>query len=202
MKKNIVKPMALMLVAAFLALEAQPLMAQNDNSGQQTEKKEKKKSKFGSFIRKVGEATTGINMSDELMVKMPLELKMHVKVGEVTAVGDPASGQVLITVSVVTTEDARFNCGSVDLNGDKCMDSKGKEYRVNGLWRADSENAQTKKGIPHSYQYVAYGLPTDLSAIELLPLAYGYYASGYKTTSIDTHEEIQIRNIAIEWKTE
>ncbi|MBP3764113.1 MAG: hypothetical protein J6I49_09620 [Bacteroidales bacterium] len=199
MKHNNWKWAASVALVAVMAMGSVPASAQSDKPEQKTEKKEKKKSKFGSFVRRVGEATTGINMSDELMVNMPMELKMHVKVGEVTAVGDPASGQVLITVTVTTTEDARFNCGSVDLNGDKCLDAKGREYKVNGLWRADAENAQTKKGIPHTYQYVAYGIPTDLTSIELLPLGYGYYAGGFKTTTIDTHEVINIRNIPIEW---
>ena len=191
-----------MLVVSFMAAGFNPVMAQDDNGGQQSEKKEKKKSKFGSFIRKVGEATTGINMSDELITAMPMELKMHLKVSEVTAVGDPATGSVLVTVTVVTSEDARLLLGQTMRKSDKAVDSKGKEYVVDGIWQGVDGQENTHKGIAHAYQYVAYNYPADEKQIELLPLDYGYYASGYKTTTIDTHENIQLRNIDIEWKAE
>ena len=117
-----------MLVVSFMAAGFNPVMAQDDNGGQQSEKKEKKKSKFGSFIRKVGEATTGINMSDELITAMPMELKMHLKVSEVTAVGDPATGSVLVTVTVVTSEDARL------LLGQERQSRRFKGQRICGGW--------------------------------------------------------------------
>lgn len=201
MKQNSIIKVGALALVAVLALNASPLRAQSDQPEQKTEKKEKKKSKFGSFIRKVGEATTGINMSDELIIDLPLELRKYIAVEEVTAVGDKATGVVLVTCTVKPREQAKLLFGGSSIGGKEvAYDSKGNKYAVKRV-DADDHYTVIPAGTPYKYQF-AMQVPTELEAIEMLYLNYIYEGSAQFGSYQEADMHVQLRNIAIEWKAE
>lgn len=78
---------------------------QAQETKQEQQQPEKKKSKLGSFVRKVGEATTGINMSNETFAVIPFDAQKLISMEVVSCTGNINTGQVLLTLAVKAKQE-------------------------------------------------------------------------------------------------
>jgi len=175
----------------------------------QEQTKTKKKSKFGSFIRNVGEATTGINMSDETFVSLNIDAQKMIEIGVVSCIGDSKTQTVTLTLYVKakadgTQTDLGKSCGH---NGnDNCVtayDAKGNTYsgtEVGEYTKIGSKENPT--GIPVQYQFVFSDIPATLKQIEVVMVEfYTLNPNNHLGSNMSSVNPIQIRNIPIEWGT-
>lgn len=172
----------------------------------QEEKKEVKKaktSKFGKFIRKVGESATGINMSDETYVKASPSINKILKFTPKDCYGTLESGEVVFNLSLGLSDDfrtltlgKRFGGGRFDV---ECYDADGNKY--NGQIIGHYKTTDLLSSIPLNITMVFQKIPANLKQIEVIQIS-DYYLRTNKelVTSGNTHESIQIRNVNIDWK--
>lgn len=151
---------------------------------------EKKKSKFGSFMRKMGESTTGINMTDEPFITNPVSDQLDLQI--IGCYGDSASRQVQL-VLMVTSKKSTFEAAVIG-GGTEAYDTKGnvfKEYSSSG------DDALLPLGIPVRYTIKRIEkVPPTLKAFELIRAKYylnaGNHSGGQK-------KMIELHNIPIQW---
>ncbi|MBP3254269.1 MAG: hypothetical protein J6M30_07155 [Bacteroidales bacterium] len=104
---------------AFAAVNAQT----DDKSG----KKERKTSKVGSFLKKTVEASTGLNVSDEVYITMENKrLNDKIDLGFVGCYGDSKTGDVYMVVTAKMKTDRI----KVYINTENAATAKGKMYNT------------------------------------------------------------------------
>lgn len=183
-----------LLCAAPLTVCAQEEQ-QTETSAQQQEPK-KKKSKFGSILRKMGEATTGINMSNELFTVIPPVVKRNFDIEVVGCYGDRDSETVtLIFIAKSKKAKADFRVGSI-YGSDKAYDSKGTTFDRTGT-RQVSQDCPV--GVPVKYELAFKGVPGTLKALELISLNWWMSAGSDKGHSNSDTPNMEFRNVPILW---
>lgn len=187
------------LFIALALFAAGSLMAQTDTETtsskkeskktENTEKEKKEKGKFGAFLGRLGEATTGINMTDEPFIVNPLSSQIDVQL--VGAYGNPTNGEVTLVIKVkMKTHDKYAGFGGY--NGLMAYDKNGKTYK--GGASTDKE-IQTPKDLWVELKLDGYHIiqkvPETLAAFELINLK-AHVARTNRAT-------IELRNIPILW---
>ncbi len=203
-----------LLVGGFIVLgmsvSAQDVETTTDNTTEtaQTDgkkaKKEKKPSKFGNFMRRLGESATGINMSNELFVAMSLEMQQRIEIGLESCTGNPETGEVI----AIFTYKAKSGDGWFRLGTDKrtltAADAKGNAYVGKSINTYDTEtnfqgNMHLTQGVV-ARQAFAFVLPKEWTSIEVVKAEfYCNVGGGSIASSMSDVEPIQIRNIPITW---
>lgn len=185
---KLIKTICLIVTTTSLLLGSQTLCAQNDTE-------ENKTSKFGNFLRRIGESATGINMSDELFIKFDTKAQTAAQIMEVSCEGNPANGEVLVTLRIMGKQDGvTLSLGGSD---DYATDAKGNKYHVT---ERHIKKQDLITDVPIRYEFIIQKVPTDLAYIERLYL--NFYMSGAVTvgSNMSGVNELQIRNIPIKWK--
>lgn len=180
------------IILAMCALLLSTVSAQN-------EPKEKKQSKFGSFIRRVGESATGINMSNELFVSFDMKAQTAAQILEVACEGNPASGELLVTILA----KAKKNGTTMELgSGDSfAADAKGNRYTIVPRTSKSTGHLDLMVDVPTRYEFIVKDVPTALTAIELLSIGFYIVTPDFRIGSNAAGVELmQIRNIPIKWK--
>jgi hypothetical protein len=188
----------IILLAVLATFTVGSVMAQteskNDSVPAKTEKTEKKKSKFGSFLKKVGEKTTGINMTDEPFIVNPNPAAFDAEF--IGAYGNSAEGRVTIAFRVKTkivVSQASFG-GSVGGTGESiAYDTKGKTFKQHS---GDPVRVDAAKGVWTEVKLDGFkssfeNVPADLKAFELIKVSFYFSA---KDRGI-----LELRNIPIQW---
>lgn len=158
----------------------------NLSFSQTDEKKEKKASKLGSFLKKTVEATTGLNVSDEIyMTQENNKLVGEADIGFVGCYGDSKTGNVYLVLTVnFHNDDGKFS-----LSIPAAVSSKGKVYKND-----KSLTFETVKGVPVE-------LNTEKAPIKNVPASLKHFES----IKIYTHlvgrivEHIYLHNVPILW---
>ena len=175
--------------------------------GQSTEKNEKKKSKLGSFIRKVGESTTGINMSNETFVAMDFDAQKLIELEVLSCKRDSTTQAVLLTLGVKARQNGIKTalgkpCGSGNEECVNAYDAKGNLYvgQEVGTFTQISGPKENPVGIPVKYEFVFSDLPTTLSSIEVVQIEFYVYSrnGGNVGSNMSKVEPIQVRNIPVQ----
>lgn len=195
MRKNI---SSLLLVVALFAFSPMVSNAQEKESAKtETEKKGKKKSKVGSFLKKVGEQATGINMTDEPFTVFPAIVNRCLEVEIIGCYGDKASESATLVFNVKAKRvKADFRVGD-SYGSDKAYDKKGNSYERNTFSQVSKD---CPKGVPVKYEVIFKSIPTDLDAFELISLGWWLSAGSDKGHANNDTPNLEFRNIPIVWE--
>ena len=186
------KKVVVMIVLAVFTVGA--VMAQNDSvpENAKTEKQEKKKGGFSSFLKKVGEQATGINMTDEPFTVNPLSAVIDVEF--TGAYGDASTGLVSLVFKVKNkTYETRASFGG-SLDKTAAFDKNGKTYKP---YNSASTGFDAPKGIwveirlEGKYKGALENVPETLEAFELINV--------YCYINANNRGLIEFRNIPIQW---
>lgn len=189
----------------FCSCSSQQAVAQTDKKAT-----EKKSSKLGSMIRKVGEAATGINMSNETFVSMNFDAQKLIAMEVISCVGDSKTGQVQLTLAVkAKQEGVKTNLGKSCGNGNQeCVmayDTKGNSFegRELGTYTEVAAQRENPMNIPVHYSFGFTNIPASLTDIEMVRVEFYIAAkSGNVGSNMSNVEPIQVRNIPILWDVE
>ncbi len=193
MKKN----MTTLLLAAVLFAVCPVALNAQESKQEQTETKEKKKSKFGSFVRKVGEQATGINMTDEPFTVIPALVKRNLDIEFVECVGDKASESVTIAFTAKSKRlKADFRVGGQ--GRDMAYDKSGNSFKNPSSYTSVDKSCPS--GVPVRYEITFKSVPTDLQAFELVSIAWWLSVGNDKGSSGNEHACMEFRNIPIAWE--
>ncbi len=204
MKKRIF--ISSMLCLALIGGSINVLQAQETKQEQQ--QPEKKKSKLGSFVRKVGEATTGINMSNEPFAVIPFDAQKLISMEVVSCTGYSKTGQVLLTLAVkAKQEGVKTNLGKSCGNGNQeCItayDTSGATFegQETGTFTQVVAQKECPLNIPVQYSFGFTGVPATLAGLEMARIEFYIAAkSGNVGSNMSKIEPIQVRNIPITWE--
>ena len=165
---------------------------QAQETKQEQQQPEKKKSKLGSLVRKVGEATTGINMTNEPFIVNPLKTAIDVEF--VSAKGSISTG----LVSIVFKANNKTHKGATgfggSLNKTAAFDKGGKTYKQNGSTDKIFDSPKgiwveiTLEGKNQAFENV----PETLTSFELINM--------YCYIDANNRGLIEFRNIPITWE--
>lgn len=153
---------------------------------QSSGKEEKKKSKFGSFIKKVGEATTGINMTNEMFIVNPDPLKLDIEFVECKGNTSGQYFEVVLKIKNKSTND-RLYVGA--MGSTKAFDSDGNSYETTFSSGKDYD-IPTNVPVKVSVKYVKV-LPS-VAHLELINV--GTMKNGVKYGVIELH------NVPVVWE--
>lgn len=196
-----------MLCLTLIGGSINVLQAQETKQEEQ-QQPEKKKSKLGSFVRKVGEATTGINMSNETFAVIPFDAQKLISMEVVSCTGNINTGQVLLTLAVkAKQEGVKTNLGKSCGNGNQeCVtayDTKGTTFEGVEIGTFTEVVAQKEcpLNIPVQYSFGFTNVPATLAGLEMVRIEFYVYAkSGGVGSNMSKIEPIQVRNIQITWE--
>ena len=108
-----------------------------------TAKKEKKTSKFGSFVKKTVEASTGLNDSDEVYSTMVNKRQSDkIDLGFVGCYGDSKTGEVYMVI----TAKMKIDRIKVYINTENAATAKGKMYNTGDNY--SNVDVEYAKNIP------------------------------------------------------
>ena len=128
----------ILVIAALLVFGG--AYAQTDNK---SAKKEKKTSKVGSFLKKTVEASTGLNVSDEVYITMENNRqKDNIDLGFVGCYGDSKTGEVYMVITAKMKIDQK----KVYVNTVSAVTSKGKVYNTGDNY--SNVDVEYAKNIP------------------------------------------------------
>ena len=168
--------MAMLLVNGnFFSLKAQ------DNPVEQKQPDKKKKSKFGSFLGKLGEATTGINMTDEPFVVVPTLLKA-ISAQLVGCYGESNTGLIELIFTVKNNNNLNF----INMSPDKAYDKSGNAFEGG----YDSKAIDLPRGIPIKATLEYKNVNVALTQLELIKVRANVNGGS---------EFIEFHNIPIQW---
>jgi hypothetical protein len=197
MKKRI------LLLAVLAVFTAGSMMAQTESDAASGEKK---KGKVGSLIKRVGEQTTGINMSDETFAVLPQGAQPLIQMEVVSCIGNSEAGTVLLTIAVKAKKNnVQTGLGKSCGNGNQeCItgyDTKGNTYTGQevGSFSQVSGYKENPAGIPVQYEFAFSSVPSTLNAIEVVNIEFYIVADKNIGSNMSGVEPIQIRNIPIQW---
>lgn len=196
-----------MLCLTLIGGSINVLQAQETKQEEQ-QQPEKKKSKFGSFVRKVGESATGINMSNETFVAMNMDAQRLIEIQVASCVRDTATNHVLLTLTVKAKQDGvKTGLGKPCGNGNQeCVsgyDTQGNTFTGQevGTFTQVSGNKENPMNVPVKYEFVFADIPPALHAIEVVTMEFYISAkSGNVGSNMSKIEPIQVRNIQITWE--
>jgi hypothetical protein len=149
----------------------------------QTEKT-KKKSKFGSFLKKAVEATTDINVSNEFFVVNNLP---GYTVAFKSCIGDPTAQTVTLTFVLKHNKENQ----SINLKDAQGYDQEGNTYEG----YPNERLFDLPTGIPLKITYVFSGVLPAVTQMELLKVKIWFNGAN---TSADI-KDIEFRNVPIDW---
>ncbi len=198
----------LAVCAMCLSVSAQDVETTNNDgvATEQTEtkgkkeKKEKKPSKFGNFLRRLGESATGINMSNEFFVAMDLELQQHVTITLDSCYGDPTNGLVIVQLRFMPKTRGWMDVADKN-NPIVAADAKGNGFQGKCI---DQNGDDLTQGVA-TIKVFAFQLPTSWTSIEVIQMPYYFNfnkggAGIFGSTLGSNGQNIQIRNVPITWK--
>lgn len=172
----------------------------------QEEKQEKKKGGIGSFLKKVGEQATGINMSDETFAVLPERAKPLIQMEVVSCIGDSKAQTVSLILAVKAKQNkVKTNLGKSCGNGNQeCItayDTKGKTYegREVGSFSQVVTPKENPMGIPIQYEFQFSSVPETLKAFEVTYVEFYIHGETNAGSNMSDVGPIQIRNIPIQW---
>jgi len=183
------KKLIVMTILAVFAVGS--VMAQNDS----VQADGQKKGGFGSAIKKFGEKTTGVNMTNEPFIVNPL--KSAVDVEFVGAYGDAVTGYVSLVFKVKNkTYEKKVSCGaSIGGNGaTAAFDTKGKTYKPyssNAVTVDAPKDIWVEVRLEGQFKGGFKDVPETLAAFELINVSC-YVNAGNRGL-------IEFRNIPIQW---
>ena len=197
------KVIAITICLAGTTMFSSIAMAQNDS----VPAKEKEKGKFGNFVRRVGESTTGINMSNEIFAVLPAKAKPYIELVVVSCVDDSRTGDVLLVFAVKAKQNGiKTNLGKSCGNGNQqCVtgyDTKGKTFSgvEVGSFTETFTPKETPAGVPIQFEFTFTSVPSTLKAIEVVMVDFEVSGNGVNVhTGMGDVEPIQVRNIPILW---
>lgn len=180
--------------------EQQEQLADEDGkSSKKGKKKEKKPSKFGNFMRRLGESATGINMSNELFISVDPKARLYADILLIECTGDPQTGNVVLTLGVkakqngVTTTLGKKGGGQ---DAVQAFDAKGNTFECSIL--SDCSRVDCPAGVPVQFKYAFQNVPASLPVIECVTMDYRISGEdGFVGTG--DGGPMQIRNIPIAW---
>lgn len=190
------------LICALFAPAYAYILSDSTSTAQDTEEvkkggtdNKKKPSKFGSFMRKAGEVTTGINMTNEQFSVVPLDMKPWLDVELAGCYGDKASGAVTAVILLkAKSVPTKTTLGDTFKEGRCAYDKKGNLFAVREA--ISSITKENPVGVPVKYELTFNGVPATLDALELVQL--GWYI--YKDNgNIKESSRLQFRNVPIQW---
>ena len=177
------------IMAVILAMPSNAV-AQNGTDNQQTEQNsQKKKSKFGSFVRKVGEASTGINMSNEMFIVNPAN--SYVDIQLVGCYGDSKTQRVNL---IFTAKSKSGDYNSARFGGStEAYDAKGNSFKE---YDSVGESVSLPANVPVKYTIKRIEkVPSTLQAFELISSKW-YLDAGHHDQG---KSKIEFRNVPIQW---
>nr|WP_321358791.1 hypothetical protein [uncultured Draconibacterium sp.] len=145
--------------------------------------KHKKKSKFGSFMKKVGEATTGINMTDELFMVNSLSSTFKVEFVSCTGSSAAQTFDVVLKITNKATNE-RLCVGGSCTGNTTAIDSEGNSYK-SAYCAGDCKDFPTN--VPVKVNISFEKILPDVSYLESLKF------------NIGDKGEVEIRNIPVQW---
>ncbi|VBB43769.1 exported hypothetical protein [uncultured Paludibacter sp.] len=150
----------------------------------QNTKTQKKSSKFGSFLKKVGEATTGINMTDESFVVNPISTRF--KVEFVDCIGNSAEQkfQVYLKITNKGTNESNMCVGGSCGGSSLAVDNEGNSYKPNKC-AGDCKDFPT--GIPVKVMVEFEKVLPSVKSLEVIKL------------NLKSYGVVELRNIPLKW---
>lgn len=194
-----IKLISVLMLAAIMSA---PTYAQEpEKEKEKTEKKEgkkkKKPSKFGNFMRRMGESATGINMSTETFFSLPLEAQMMVDVTFVSCVGEKETGDVSLIFKMTPKVDLESESHFDDES--KGADNAGGNYEGILHYNYFGEEAKTA-GIPVMFTYTFKSVPNTTPQFEVATVPFYLRSTGGDLCHSGNSAPMQIRNIPIDWQ--
>lgn len=170
----------LIMVALLFGSAIPQTFAQNNKTQKETRKK---KSGFGSFLKKVGEAATGINMTDELFMVNPLSSSFNV---EMTGCLGNSTAQQFDLILKITNKSTNERLCVGGGCGKKTMaiDEDGNTYNASGC-AGDCKNFPTNVPIKVKIRFKKV-LPS-VKSLELIKF------------NIGNKGHVELRNVPIQW---
>jgi len=214
MKKLVLLAVLAVFTAGSVIAQTETTEPQKEQSGKKGKKDEKpegekKKSGFGNFIRRVGESTTGINMSNETFAVLPARAKALIQMEVVSCIGDSRDQSVLLTLAVKAKPNGKAKidlgkpCGSGNQDCVTGYDTKGKTFQGQEVGSYSQTRAkETPAGIPVEFQFAFSAVPATLQAFELVQIEFYIYGDSSAGSNMSGVDPIQVRNIPIQWDVE
>lgn len=149
-----------------------------------TTAKEKKTSKFGSFLKKVGETATGINMTDEQFIVNPISSRFKVEI--VDCIGNSAEQKFEVLLKIINTGINESNiciggsCGGNSL----AVDKDGNSYKPNAC-AGDCKDFPTN--VPVKVKVTFEKVLPDVKNLEVVKLNIGNFGV------------VELRNLMLNW---
>lgn len=165
---------------AFLLLSASLTSA----VAQENTTTEKKGSKFGSFLKKVGETTTGINMSDEQFIVNPLATRFKVEI--IDCIGNSAEQKfdVILKITNKSTNESNMCVGGSCSGASSAVDKEGNSYKPNKC-AGDCKDFPT--GVPVKVTVTFEQILPTVKGMEVIKVSLGSYGT------------VELRNVNIKW---
>ena len=152
----------------------------------------KKPGKFGSFMRKAGEVTTGINMSDEAFIMNPFKSLADVEF--VGCYGNSASQTVKLVFTVKNKSSNKGGSFGEDYSS-KAYDAQGKTYSIS---KPPSNSLPTGVTVRFEGPIIEKVLPS-VTSFELIQLSWYLDAGNHGGKD---NSKLEFRNIPIQWDVE
>lgn len=170
------------MIVAFIFLCGNVFFANAQDD--KTTKTEKKSSKFGSFLKKVGEVATGINMSNDPFVVNPLNNRF--KVEFIDCIGNSAEQKFQLYLKITNNGTNESNMCVGEGCGDSSMavDNAGNSYKPN---RCAGDCNAYPTGVPVKTMVEFEKVLPSVKMMEIIKLNIGNYGS------------IELRNIPLKW---
>lgn len=168
------------ILLTFLCGNSDYLKAQDS----QPTKTEKKGSRFGSLMKKVGEATTGINMTNEPFVVNTLSTRF--KVEFINCIGNSAEQkfQIFLKITNKGTNESNMCVGGNCTGKSSAVDNEGNNYKSNSC-AGDCKDFPTD--IPVKVMIEFEKVLPSIKSLEVIKLNVGNFGN------------IELRNIPINW---
>lgn len=176
-KERFIFVMATFLICGFFV---QNIVAQSE----QTNKTEKKKSGFGSFLKKVGETATGINMTDEQFVVNPLSARFNVEIADCVGNSSEQKFDVILKITNKSTNESNMCVGGSCSGSSMAVDKEGNSYKPASC-AGDCKDFPTGVAVKVVVTFEKI-LPT-LTAMEVIKL------------NLKNYGVIELRNMKIKW---
>lgn len=147
------------------------------------QKTEKKSSKFGSLLKKVGEKTTGINMTDEQFIVNPLSSKFNIEI--VDCIGNSAEQKFELTLKITNKSTNESNlCIGGNCNGSSAVDKDGNSYKPD---RCAGDCKDFPTNVPVKVKILFEKVLPTVTDMEVIKLTVGYKGT------------VELRNVKINW---
>ena len=150
----------------------------------QTPKTEKKGSRFGSFMKKVGEATTGINMTDEPFVVNPNAARFKVDI--VDCIGNSAEQKFTLTLKITNkgTNESNMCIGGSCGGNTLAVDKQGNSYKSD---RCAGDCKDFPTNVPVKVTLIFEKVLPSVQGLEVIKFNLGNYGN------------VELRNIKLSW---